>query len=74
MVGGTEIARAIEQLGESWRKLDGTWSSVSQTWRDSRAREFEAAHLAPIGAQLVPTQKTLEELSRVITGARANVS
>lgn len=68
------VGIALEQLKASWKRVDASWSETSGVWRDARAREFETAYLAPIGAQLVPTQKMLEEMSRVIAGARANVS
>jgi uncharacterized membrane protein YdfJ with MMPL/SSD domain len=54
------------------RQLMGRWEETSQSWRDSKASDFEATYLADVQATINAAIRTIEELDQLLEKVHAN--
>lgn len=58
------------KLGRATKDLAAHWEEVTRSWRDTKAREFEARFIAPLPDHVRSALTIIDELDAVLTRLR----
>ena len=58
------------KLGKSTKQLLLNWEETKQSWRDTKAREFEEQYIVPLPTAVESAMKVMMELDKVLTRIR----
>lgn len=61
---------AAGKLGKVTKQLMVGWTETKQSWRDTKAREFEEKYVAPLPTAVESAMKVLMELDKLLTRIR----
>lgn len=59
-------------LQEATRELMVRWQQVRETWRDAKAQEFAAKHLAELGEETARALKVINDIERLFSKIHAD--
>lgn len=60
------VKGSASKLSKSTKQLMISWAETKHSWRDAKAREFEAKYLEPLPQAVESAVKVMNELDKVL--------